>query len=210
MFKKLKQAIADDNELDSETLRILSLLFLLLSASMSFIQYTQHFDWWPDAERSFRPGLISTIVAMLLVTPLYIRGILKWNKSFFTIFSLILILLVFSSFVQLAVGGKEHSSIIYSLLGISVVLSWLGIKEIAGFSWAFALASGIYSAIESSLVMDFAGFVYITSGFVGVLLHSGLNPGQLVQGIKEEYSSSSKKIVDSVDSDINSSIDKIT
>lgn len=187
MLKALKKALADDNELDNETLRLLSLLFLLVSGAMSFLKYTQVYTWWPNTVRTFEPRLISTVIAIFLIAPLYLRGVLKWNKSVFTLLSLILILLVFASFVELAMGGNQHSQAVSALIGAALILSWFGIREVAGISWVLALVAAIYAAAESNLVMGTAGFIYIASGFIGLVLHSGLNPGQLVQGIRSEF-----------------------
>ena len=187
MFEKLTSFLVDDSELDSVTLRLLSLIFLFLSGIMSFFRYTHH-GWLGDSYLTFRPDFVSSILAILLTSPLYMRGILKWNKSAYTITSFILIMLVFSSFIQLAMGGNGTSSIITALLATSVVLSWLGIREIAGVSWILVIAAALISTIFNNLTLGFFGFIYIVSGCLGLILHSGLNPGQLLQGIKNEYS----------------------
>ena len=213
MLDKLNSTISNDEELSGSSLRALSLVFLLISGIMSFLQYTATIDWLPDwwtIERTFRPQLISTIIAIFLITPLYLRDILKWNKSIYSILSLVLILLLFSSFVELAIGGNQKSNIMYALLGSSVVLSWLGIKEVAGVSWALALLAGISSAIVSNMAMGFNGFIYIGSGFIGLVLHSGLNPGGLVQAIKKEFSSTTVNISGNIKQDMNATIEKVT
>jgi hypothetical protein len=148
--------------------------------------------------------LISTILAICLISPLYLRGILKWSKSIYSLLSLVLILLVFASFTELALGGNGKSSIVISLLVAAVVLSWLGIKAVASASWGLALAAAIYSAIVSDLAMGFAGFIYIGSGFIGLVLHSGLNPGELFEGIRSEYSGSAASVI----SDISDTVKK--
>ena len=159
MLEGLKKAVASDNELDNETLRLLSLLFLLASGVMSFFNYTHTGVFagiFFDSSLTFQPNLISTILAICLISPLYLRGILKWSKSIYSLLSLVLILLVFASFTELALGGNGKSSIVISLLVAAVVLSWLGVKAVAGASWGLALAAAIYSAIESNLAMGFA------------------------------------------------------
>jgi hypothetical protein len=207
MLEGLKKAVASDNELDNETLRLLSLLFLLASGVMSFFNYTHTGVFagiFFDSSLTFQPNLISTILAICLISPLYLRGILKWSKSIYSLLSLVLILLVFASFTELALGGNGKSSIVISLLVAAVVLSWLGVKAVAGASWGLALAAAIYSAIESNLAMGFAGFIYIGSGFIGLVLHSGVNPGELFEGIRSEYSGSAASVI----SDISDTVKK--
>ena len=207
MLEGLKKAVASDNELDNETLRLLSLLFLLASGVMSFFNYTHTGVFagiFFDSSLTFQPNLISTILAICLISPLYLRGILKWSKSIYSLLSLVLILLVFASFTELALGGNGKSSIVISLLVAAVVLSWLGVKAVASASWGLALAAAIYSAIVSDLAMGFAGFIYIGSGFIGLVLHSGLNPGELFEGIRSEYSGSAASVI----SDISDTVKK--
>jgi hypothetical protein len=207
MLEGFKKAVASDNELDNETLRLLSLLFLLASGVMSFFNYTHTGVFagiFFDSSLTFQPNLISTILAICLISPLYLRGILKWSKSIYSLLSLVLILLVFASFTELALGGNGKSSIVISLLVAAVVLSWLGVKAVAGASWGLALAAAIYSAIESNLAMGFAGFIYIGSGFIGLVLHSGVNPGELFEGIRSEYSGSAASVI----SDISDTVKK--
>ena len=107
MLEGLKKALASDNELDNETLRLLSLLFLLASGVMSFLSYTHTGAYARifNDSFSFQPKLISTIFAICLISPLYLRGILKWSKSIYSLLSFVLILLVFASFTELAIGG---------------------------------------------------------------------------------------------------------
>jgi len=187
IFEKIISFLVDDKELDSSKLRLLSLIFLFLSGIMSFFGYTHH-GWIWDNHLTFQPGFVSSVLAILLASPLYIRGILKWNKSAYTIISFILIMLTFASFIELAMGGNGKSSIITALLAASVVLSWLGIKEVAGICWILVIAAALMSTIVNNLILGFYGFIYIVSGCLGLVLHSGLNPGQLLQGIKNEYS----------------------
>lgn len=113
----------------------------------------------------------------------------KWNKSIYAIISFVLILLVFASFIELATGGNHKNNLVYSLIAISIILSWLGIRGIAGISWILVLASAVYIVIANNLALGFNGFIYISLGFLGLLMHSGLNPGMLFKNIKEEYSS---------------------
>jgi len=208
MLEKIKTTIADDNELDSETLRVLSLVSLLIAGCMSFITYTtETFLPWPS-DLSIKPGFIETIIALLLIAPLYLRGILKWNKSIYSIISFVLILLVFASFTTLAMGGENNSNIIQALLIVSVMLSWLGVKGVAGISWIIALSAAVLSAIWNSHIMGFSGFIYISSGFMGLILHSGLNPGELISELKSEYSSTSQNATNLIKDDIQTTFKK--
>lgn len=202
MFKQAKDFLVDDREIDSGWQRLLSLMFLSVAGLMSFATYT-HDGWLWDTKLSFEPDFIATIVGLVLVAPLYIRGILKWNRSVYTIMSFILILLVFASFVELAMGGNSSKkTLTYSLLAVSVTLSWLGIRGVAGASWILLLAAAVYSAMVNNLALGFSGFIYVAFGFLGLIMHTGLNPGALMKSIKDEYSSSNIHTVNAIRAEI--------
>ena len=191
MFEKFRDIIANDNELSSESLRFLSLIFLVVCASLSFFSYTKTGFFW-NTTLTFTPGMISSILAILIIAPLYIRNILKWNNSIYTIISFVLILLVFASFIELATGGNRTGSlfdntIVSYLIIPAIVLSWLGIKGVAGCAWILALAAAIIAAVENNQAIGFWGFIYMVSGTLGLVLHSGLNPGYLIVSLKNEY-----------------------
>jgi hypothetical protein len=186
MFAKIKSMLVNDQELTGENQRFVSIIFLAIAGGMSFLEYT-HIGWFWDYHLTFTPGLISTVIATLMIAPLYLRGILIWNKSVYTTISFVLILLVFASFLELALGGNSYNPFVMGTIGAALLLSWLGIKEAAGQSWALALVAGLSSAILNDMAMGFYGFIYIACGVLGLLIHSKLNPGQLVAGIREAY-----------------------
>jgi hypothetical protein len=219
MLGKLLDDIADDNELASGTARLLSLVFLLIAAVLSLLEYTRPvtgwtWDWvpsyvwpWPHGHKvqhvNFRPDFINGLIALALVAPLYMRGLLKWKRSLYSIISFSLILLVFASFVTMALGGGgTNNSVIRGSLLSAVVLSWLGIRSVAGLSWLLALGTGVYSVNVNSIAMGLPGCVYVASATLGLLLHSGLHPGDLVQGLMVEYWPATRRAIEASRSDV--------
>ena len=192
MFKQIRELLINDDELDDGWQRFLSLTFLFIAGMLCFFTYTHESLLWGhkvwEGTLKIKPGFISTIIAVLLIAPLYLRNIFKWNRSVYTIISFILILLVFASFIELASGGNSKNSIVNTLIALSIVLSWLGIRGIAGISWILVIAATVYSTITNNIILGFYGFIYISSGFLGLLLHTGLNPGAFMKCLKDEYS----------------------
>lgn len=219
MLGKLLEDITEDNELQSGALRLLSLAFLIIAAALSLLEYTKPvtgwtWEWvpsyvWPWRHEhkvqhvNFRPDFINGLIALALVAPLYMRGLLKWKPSLYSIISFSLILLVFASFVTMALGGGgTNNGFIRGSLLTAVVLSWLGIRSVAGISWLIALGTGIYSVNANSIAMGLPGFVYVASATLGLLLHSGLNPGDLVQGLMVEYWPASRRAIEASRGDV--------
>ena len=191
---RIGNILADNTELSGVAVRLLSLFFLLVAGLMSFQEYSRPGYFWPYAF-SFSPTFLSTGLGLLLVAPLYLRRILKWNLSIYSILSLVLILMVFASFVQFVLGGNLKGEIIAGMIGAAVLLSWLGIRSVAGVGWLLPFGAAVYTAMENSSTMGFYGYIYLTSGLLGLLLHTGLNPGQLIQGFREEFSPAAEKML---------------
>ena len=184
---KLISGITDNTPMSGTAQRALSIVFLIISVSMAFMTYSREGMFF-DSKLEIFPSFISTLIAIILIAPLYARNILKWNKSFYTLISLILFLLLFGSLVELAMGGNGlNSQVIQYLLLTAVILSWLGMKAITGGSWLLLFPAIAISIVNNNTAMGFYGFIYVASGFIGILLHSELNPANLVKGFKEEF-----------------------
>ena len=210
MFEKICNFISNNEKLEGHHQRFLSVIFLFISSIMCFLTYSVEYKWWIDTNLKISPSFIPSIIAICLVSPLYLRGILKWNKSIFTIISTILILIVFSSFIELATGGKGFKKDIISYgLFFSVILSWLGMRAISGACWILVIILAVYSIINNNIAMGFYGFIYITCAFLGLVLHSGLNPGELFKELKSEFSGIQKPIMDNAKENIKETIETI-
>ena len=207
-MSKFINNLITDTAMSISTQRVLSLVFLIIAVSMAFISYDREGIFFNTKLEIF-PGFISTLVAIILIVPLYARNILKWNKSFYTLISLVLFLILFGSLVELAMGGNGlNSQVVQYLLLSAIVLSWLGMKAIAGGSWLLLFPAIAVSIVENNTAMGFYGFIYVACGFIGILLHSELNPANLVSGIKEEFSGS-QEIQNAIKSDINQTVNAI-
>ena len=207
-MSKFINNLTTDTAMSISTQRVLSLIFLMIAVSMAFISYDREGIFFNTKLEIF-PGFISTLVAIILIAPLYARNILKWNKSFYTLISLVLFLILFGSLVELAMGGNGlNSQVVQYLLLSAIVLSWLGMKAIAGGSWLLLFPAITVSIVENNTAMGFYGFIYVACGFIGILLHSELNPANLVKGIKEEFSGS-QEIQNAIKSDVNQTVNAI-
>jgi len=205
MFEKIRAAITDDNEISKEWQRFASLALLMFAFFLALMPYERSRAWGAfHTDVSITPGFISTCIALALIAPLYLRGLLKWNKSPFTTISFVLILGVFGSFVEMAVlGGKTfEGKLSFYIVMIAVVLSWVGLRGIAGVAWIIVVFAGIYNLNTTSTALGIAGYMYVCAAFLGLCFHSGVNPGELVSSLKEEYSPAAaqtkKRVVDDV------------
>lgn len=163
--------------------------------------------WWPEDHKAeavtFRPGVNEALVALALIAPLYLRGILKWRATIYSIVSLVLISFVVAMLVAIAMGnGRGQTSYVLAALVTAVGLSWLGMRSIAGLAWLFVLGAGVYSLHTSSITMGVAGFAFVISSFLGLVLHSDLNPGELWHGMMLEYSPTMRRALEASQGDV--------
>ncbi len=213
-FTKASDHITKDKKLNDKNQRVLSLLFLSLAAALSFFEFTRFVEgsWFTSDHVEkvyFAPTFISAIIAIALSTPLYLRNILKWNTSIYSIVSLMLIMLVFASFVQLTLLGGNDNIVMQASLIVAILLSWLGMREVSGITWIIVLGAGIYIVVSNNITMGFYGYLYIIFGFLGLILHSKLSPGELVKGLKGEYAEGTSKVIDTVKGDIQTTSSRI-
>ena len=131
------------------------------------------------------------------------RNIIKWNRSPYTLFSGILILLVFASFIQLILGGDGFSnSFITAGIIIAITLSWIGIRAIAGVIWILIIILSVYSMVVNNIAFGFYGFVYIVSAFFGLAFHSEMNPGNMFVEFRAEFSGLASPLGENVKSNL--------
>ena len=202
MFNKLRAAITANNEISSESQRFVSLLCLLGAFVISLGTYSKKYLWVFSGEFSFSPTMPSTIFAIAMIAPLYLRGLLKWNRSLYSTVSFVLILGIFASLISLALGGHGFTGhFTGTIVLIALALSWVGIKGIAGISWVIVLIACVYN-VMGSITLGIWGFVYLCLAIIGLCFHSGVSPGELIGSLKVEYLPTSDLLRQKVGEDV--------
>jgi hypothetical protein len=203
------EKLVSDSELNSKALRIISLVSLFITIMLfwlptykigknilSQIPIINDFSW-AYIELDFKPGIRAGIIGLILIVPLYIRGILYWGRT--TIYSMLSFVLNFCLASTLATICFENvkESFLSSLwpmedirvfiLFLAIILTWLGLREIAGIAY-IALLLIIFSNIAVvNKGMGFQGFLCILLGTLGLITQNGLNPKELFTGILDTY-----------------------
>lgn len=190
---RVLNALTSEGELSDRAVKILSLILLLIAASICFVSFTKS-SLFGLRKISFtlQPTFLTTAVAFAMLLPLYARDILKWSKSIYGLISFVLFWLVFSGLVGIALNGGSLSIPAY-LVATSVALSWLGMRGVAGFAWALAFAASIFNIISTNMAMGFYGGLFLACAALGCILHSNMRPSDLFASIKEEFSQHSTK-----------------
>lgn len=196
-------AVTSESEFSPRMTKLLSLASLAIAASLCFMTYSYP-TLFGLREKNITPSpkLLSGAIALAMLAPLYARDILKWSKSVYGLISFVLFWLVFAGLVEIAIGGGGKSRYHYYLLGGAVLLSWLGMRGVAGVAWMLAFAACIVGLVTSNLAMGPYGFVFLASGSIGCILHSGMGPADLIAGMKDEFSSQGSKANQRISEDV--------
>lgn len=179
--------------LEGTPLRVASFVLLVAALACAWIPYTQS-AWWSfgfyRTQASFTPDFISGVFALLVVAPLYARGIVPYaHHSIVNIVFFVLNLALTATFVQIGLGKGSGLGTMPAFVAIccAIALSWLGMRAAAGFAWLGLLAFSIVSALLSNYDWGLAGFGFVACGFCGVLLQTPLSPNAMLAELVNEY-----------------------
>lgn len=189
-IKKLSEIVLGEREISKIGSNFLALLCLGIAVAISFKEFADPSAGFFSKSKTltFMPDFISSIIGLILLMPLYGRRLINWNKSIYSILYFILAAALFGTMAELALFGGNQSNVTTGLIAISLILSWFGLREIAGFSWIFCFAATIINVVLNNIALGFYGYLYVIFGFLGVLLNTNLTPAELIQALKEEYS----------------------
>jgi hypothetical protein len=152
---------------------------------------------------SLKPSMLSTLLAIGLYSALVIR--LKGLHNSFcspsdTILSLLTILFC-SSFINFFLNDNFGKI----LLLVSLLLSWLGLKFIAGIVWIVLIAFVGTRVMVANTAMGVWGSLYILSAFLGIVLQ--LKQVNLLRDIGREFKSMASRAHYKIFNDVSSVTD---
>lgn len=153
----------------------LSIFFLLCAFVIGMYRFQYTYMFFFKRELSLSPTLYSGIGALLIVSPVFIRGkadIIN-NHSLSVILLFILDICVFSTLANAIFSNKNIIPFIpvngYTILFMGGLLSWLGIKMIAGYIWVLLIFLSLTRLTTVDSAMGFSGFLYILFSALGIL-----------------------------------------
>jgi hypothetical protein len=199
-LKKFADAATDEQSFTYRTQKLLSVLLLSFAVVLTLVSYSGTRFFFLTVNYSIAPDFVSAVVALCLILPLYARGILRWSPSTYGTLMFVLFLAVYASLAKLALLGNGDIQVY--LVTAAIVLSWLGMRAVAGIGWLLAFAAAVISALSTSAAMGLSGFLFIASAFLGLLMHSNLSPSHLIQEIVAEYSRTASPMADVIKSDV--------
>ena len=107
---------------------------------------------------------------------------------------------IFSSVIEIALNDSTSNLPKY-LIGTAIIISWLGIRGLAGGAWILAMGAAIVNMIDTSNAMGIWGFFLLVCTALGLTLDSQLKPSVLFAAIYEEYRPYMAKAKERVEND---------
>lgn len=210
ILSKMSEILVGDQELTKDKRRFISLLLIITATILAWRPHQRTVTFlyfWSKTSKTegFIPDFVTAILGLLIVLPLYFRNILKWEKtSIYSILSFITNLTLIATFCKIILGEGFIFSGLTISLGMSLILTWLGMRPIAGVAWVAVFIIGVVALQIHNYVMGFDGYLFILLGFLGLVLHAEVNPGEFYRELQGEFRGSLVNTYEKVTSDIDS------
>lgn len=192
--------LTSEETLSERTTKLLAILFLLVATALCFKNYSAPSLHFFSKNYSIQPTLISGAAALAMLTPLYARGILRWSKSIYGLIVFVLFWTVYSGIISIALNGDSNMP--EYLVAVAALLSWLGIRGVAGFAWILAFAACIFSIVSTSAAMSIYGYIFVVCAFLGCILHAGLSPADFIRDVSDEFHARTKPAKERIAADV--------
>ena len=153
------------------------------------------------------PSMISTIIAIGLYSAVIIRlkGLQNSFSGFSDILLSVLTILFCSSFVNFFLNDNTGKIILI----VSLLLSWLGLKVIAGIVWIVLIVLVGIQIFLVNAAMGIWGSFYVLSAFLGIVFQLKQMDMNLIRDIGRDFMSIGSRTHRRIFRDINSISDYI-
>lgn len=188
LVQRINHLIVGDAVLDRTARRWCSLGLLLLAAIIGIATYDT--GGWFGKEISLRPDLLSGIVALLLISPLYLRRVLVFGNSLYCYLSLVLNVMTMAILVQALLGKAAPLFVnlpMPYLVGFAIIMSWVGMRPFAILVWALVVVVGFINIQSASEAMGLWGFAFIVLVSLGVIMQININTKHLGSELRDDF-----------------------
>jgi hypothetical protein len=193
LLSKASEIIVGDQELTQNKQRLISLILMMIATGLAWIPLKRtaillFFVPITTTTKGFAPDFITAMIALVIVLPLYFRNILKWKKtSVYSILSFAVNLTLIATFCKIILGEGFIFSVYTISLGLALILTWLGIRPVAGIAWIAVFVIGIIALQVRNYVMGIYGYLFILLGFLGLILHMEFQPGEFYEEFRRDF-----------------------
>ena len=186
-FSKFVNGVISEKEFSPKWKKALGIIFTILAIGFGSFWYVKsgtgtffkimNWPWggeWAESTFSstltfqFPPGFINSLWGLCLCFPIYLRNFIPFKVlSPYTYISFALNWLLFSVIAQLIFGASGsfiHNTLNTVFIG-SIVISWLGIRSVAGFGWQIVFLLAVINLFSADYHLKHFGFLFLFSAF---------------------------------------------
>lgn len=215
ILKKIRSVVMNDTAISVSSKKEWGLYLTLLSALFGSFWLAPWYDrWFFDKSISFNfPGKTNGIVGLILCMPLYVRGFIEFKHiSIYRCVVFLLNWLLCATICQIILG-KENSTVndatAFCLFG-GILLTWLGIRSVAGFCWLFFIVIALLNLTFNSDLPGPTGFLFLACGFFSLMFQLDLVPAEMYYKFKEEFKGIDPKTIETIREDVSSAAEKVS
>ncbi len=191
---------------------LISILFKYTEEGISFwfIQLSS------DKTTSIRPGLISAVCAVIFYASFITRydGMFRAKNLFETLVSIVraflncwVIASIISTVVPTTIPEKSSTLSVFfnnpesTLLLLAILLSWLGMKTIAGYSWVLFIVAAWKHLLIVNSTMDMWGAVFVLTFAISLFLQ--VKDYTVMRDFMQEFRGKAMRVAASTSMEIN-------
>lgn len=210
---KLKSGMMNDKEISFSSKKEWGLYLTILAFVFGSIWVAPWYDrWFSDKDTVLNfPSIVNGAVGLFMCMPMYIRGFIEFKHiSIYRCVTLLFNWLLFSSISQIILGPDntlENNFSSMCLFG-GMLLTWLGLRSVAGFCWLFFVFIALFNLAFNSKLPQFTGFLFLACGFFSLMFQMNLVPVEMYNRFKVEFKNINPQVIDSIKEDVSAAADK--
>lgn len=143
-----------------------------------------------DLKFMFPQGILNPLWGLLICFPAYLRGFVPFKTiSIYSYASFVLNFLLFTVIAQIIFGAGEtftHNTM-NTVFIASLILSWLGMRSIAGFGWLIVFVLAVINLISADYHLKHFGFFFILFTFSSLLFQTEFSPKNFFGTILSDF-----------------------
>jgi len=211
-IKKVLSLLISEEEIPDSTKKWIGMICTIIAfiIVVSTVKIKAPF-WWPfshDKSLWNYMGIYHGILGFVLMIPLYTRNYIRFSRiSVYSVVSFSLNWLMFASITALIIGKGLKADFMGGLLIAVILISWLGMKSIAGFGWLLLFPLAIYNITKSSISFGGWAIIYLISVALSIIFQTNTPPGELTKNIIRDFRIDTSNQLEHIRDSVNSSLD---
>lgn len=162
-------------QIDPNHRNLIALACLAAACVIGSLNYSSYWLWFLPRTQSFLPGLMSGIVALLLLLPV-IRGDFLHNHklNFLTVMNLLLVFYLTSVFATMGIKGAGAFSMAtqgptFILTLLVIAMANLNVRRYGELGILALVIFGGWNVYTTSSIMGFWGWLFLASSTIGIV-----------------------------------------